>query len=528
MLAGMSTHDALTRRAFVAGAAGAGAAAISAGSPLGAFAARRAKDPFVTRGAFDLGVAAGLPGRHSITLWTHLDDVDRNSRIRLEVATDPGFAHLVQARDVHVAKVRDFTARTQIKGLKAGEQYFYRFHTKHVDSTVGRFRTLRPADSRETVRIGFFSCQDYQAGYYGSHASLAQEDDLDLVVCLGDYIYEQTYYPGPADRKDTSSARHDAFAITQPDFRSKYRLYKADKDLQAMHAAHPFLATWDDHEVEDNYAGSHRDPAKADAQPFRFEDRRLAGYRTFFEYMPRVRASSIDTQVYGSVRLSKMAEFFLLDERQYRDIQPCDDALIVPPCLDTKKPRSFLGSAQKQFFKDGVTQSSSTWKIVGNPLMIMGLDSAPSVAVNVDGWDGYAAERSEVLEHFADKRVQNLSFLTGDIHTFFAGQVTTTGDLTGTPIGTEFVGGSITSLGFENQFPGATVDVIGAGLRVTNPHLTFVDLHRRGFGIAEASADQLKVTYKGPLDATVRNSPVTTIASFKVDAGSNRVDQLAG
>ncbi len=520
--------DPLTRRSFVASAALAGGGVLLGGAD--ALAARKPRprkqrEPFVTRGAFTLGVAAGIPSEREITLWTRVDDVDRNSRISLVIAKDADFRNVVQRKEVRVPTVRDYTARARVTGLKPGEQFFYRFVTKQEQSPVGRFRTARPADSKEPVRVGVFSCMDYRAGYYTGHKALAAEDDLDLVVCLGDYVYEQIFYPGPADRMDTTGKDGDGYVLTLAEYRDKYRLYKADPDLQALHAAHPFVAIWDDHEVEDNYNGDRIDPATADDRPRDLKERKRQGYLAFYEYMPRLRTRPVDTKIYGSVPLGANAEVFLLDQRQYRDPQPCGGEIAVP-CNDVDTPRTFLGKEQKDWFKRAVSTSKARWKVVANQLMIMSLDSAPGTTLNVDAWDGYAAERREILEHFAANGVEDLTFLTGDIHTFFAGDLFTTGRaLGGRPIGTEFVSGSMTSLGLESLFPGPTVQAIQAGIPVNNPHIKFAELSRRGYAVAEASPTELKVEYKGPTSTTVRGAPISTIAKFRVAAGTPQVQR---
>lgn len=515
----------LSRRSFVAAAAVAGGGVVLSGpaSAMAAKSRRKAREPYVTAGGFSLGVAAGLPSEREITLWTSVDDVDRNSRIRLEVARDADFRRTVLKRDVRVPAIRDFTARARVTGLQPGEEYFYRFTTKQEGSQVGRFRTARPTDSAEPVRIGVFSCMDYRAGYYTGHRALAAEPDVDLVVCLGDYVYEQIFYPGPDDRIDTTGANKDGYVLTLAEYRDKYRLYKADPDLQALHAAHPFVAMWDDHEVEDNYNSDRIDPGSTDKRPRSLPERRRQGYLAFYEYMPRLRVKPVDTKLYGSIPLGANAELFLLDERQYRDPQPCGDQ-IAAPCTETDAPRTFLGPAQKAWLKSAVTASKARWKVIANPLMIMSLDSAPGQTLNVDAWDGYAAERRELLEHFLASGVEDLTFLTGDIHTFFAGDVYTTGrQATGRPVATEFVCGSMTSLGFENIFPPATLEAIRTGLPATNPHIKFSELKRRGYGVVEATAGEFRVEYKGPASATVRNSPVSSLAKFKVAAGSRSV-----
>ncbi|MTD43286.1 hypothetical protein GKE82_02920 [Conexibacter sp. W3-3-2] len=517
----------VTRRTVVGGALATGGAVLLGGPA--ALAAkpprRRIREPLLTDGNFHLGVGSGFPGTDEITLWTRVEGVERNSRVRLEVARDPDFRRTVLRRDVRVPVVRDATVHARLKGgpLRPGEEYYYRFTTRRTASDVGRFRTARPADSREPVRIGFFSCQDYQAGYYPAHAALAAQDDLDLVVCLGDYVYEQTFYDGPADRKDTLGAAKDGFVLTLPEWREKYRLYKADPNLRKLHAAHPFIAIWDDHEVEDNYAGERRDTAKGQDAPYDIRERRRNGYLAFFEYMPRLRAKPVDFRIYGSVPLGATAELFLLDQRQYRDPQACTGQIVVP-CPDAETGRrTFLGAEQKAWFKRAVTDSRAQWKVVANQLMIMAVDSVPGTTINVDAWDGYGAERREILEHFRARGVRDLTFITGDIHTFFAGTVHTNGRANTPAVGTEFVGGSITSLGFEDIIPEATArETIKAALRTTNPHISYADFQHRGFGRLEARTDGLRVEYHSvdALDPAAR--PVRQ-AAFSVAPGDTTV-----
>jgi alkaline phosphatase D len=243
--------------------------------------------------------------------------------------------------------------------------------------------------------------------------------------------------------------------------------------------------------------------------------------------MPRLRSKPQDMRTYGSVRLGRTAELFLLDQRQYRDPQPCSGALIVP-CPDAETgARSYLGAQQKAWFKDAVAGSDATWKVVANQLMIMAVDSAPGFTVNVDAWDGYGAERREILEHFAAKGVRDLTFLTGDIHTFFAGEVHTNGRTTTPAIGTEFVGGSITSHGFEGFFPDPVLrESIKNGILATNPHIRYADFERRGYMRFEARTDGIKAEYLR-VDALERRAKATPLASFVVNAGSTEVQRAS-
>src|SRR4051794_20379850 len=319
------------RREFVAAGAGAGLTFAGMG-PLNYVAlAKERKLPVATGGKFAHGVASGIPRPKGITLWTRVSELTRSSKLTLEVASDKHFRHVVKRESVVADANKDFTVHANVDGLKPAHEYFYRFHTKHKNSRVGTFRTLPPADSNQALKIGFYSCQSYEAGYFTAQGALAKEKDLDMVLCLGDYIYEHHYYDGPADRVDKTGANKDGDVQTLAEYRDKYRFYQADKDLQNLHAAHPFVVIWDDHEVEDNYAGSKPDSASTDPEHKEnnnqydrrvpFGDRRKNGYKAFFEAMPRMPAKR--NRLYGSLRLGKMTELFLTDERQYRDLQPC-------------------------------------------------------------------------------------------------------------------------------------------------------------------------------------------------------------
>ena len=273
------------------------------------------------------------------------------------------------------------------------------------------------------MRIGFFSCQDYQAGYYNAHAAMAKED-LDIVVCLGDYIYERTFYEGPADRKDTLGANRDGEVQTLDEYRAKYRMYRRDKNLQAMHAAHPFVAIWDDHEIEDNWAGASPGEATQPAAGCPFLDRRQAGFGPSSSTCPSRPWPTSRTWATSSTAGStwRNAELFLLDQRSYRDDQPCGDEFFTPCPEAETGTRRFLGRQQMDWLKSHLESSDSTWKLIGSQLMAMALDTAAKQPINKDSWDGYGTSGASCSATCDRGASTNVSFLTGDIHTFFAGR----------------------------------------------------------------------------------------------------------
>jgi alkaline phosphatase D len=520
----------MSRRRFVAGAGIGAGALILGGVPVGAGAQRTRRPPFVRTGRFTQGVASGEPSTRAMTLWTRLEGLRADRRLTLEVARDDDFRRVVYRRNVVARASEDGAVKVRVtRGLKPGERYFYRFEARENASSVGRFDTLRPADSAEPVRIAFFSCQDYQAGYFGAHDAIARED-VDLVVCLGDYIYEKNFYEGP--RRDTLGANRDGEVMTLAEYRSKYALYRSDPDLQAMHAALPFLGIWDDHEVEDNYAGDLPGHAADDRRGIGFKSRQLAAYRAYFEWMPFRRPERRNTPNYRRLSLGRNADLFLLDERQYRDPQPCDDQFFVPCPEAETGARTLLGPGQRDWLKQGLEGSRAAWKLIGNQLMVMALDTVGGAPINKDQWDGYGMERRDILQHVSDRGVKDVAFLTGDIHTFFAGDVGIDGRGPES-VATEFVGGSITSLGIPETVQGVTGApippeqflVLTQQVRTVNPHIKYDEQQSRGYGVLTATDSELRVDFKA-VDARRRSTDAPTIASFRVARGEPRVQVL--
>ena len=521
----------MDRREFLAGTG----ALILGGVAVDPARARRAPRPRglpLARGVtFPQGVASGDPGERAVTLWTRPEGADPNTKVILEVAREPDFRRVVARRPVRVREDRDLTVEKWVGGLRPGSQYFYRFETADGSSPVGRFRTSRPADSREPVRIGVFTCQEWQSGYYGAHAVLAGED-VDVVVCLGDYVYEAGY-PGP--RKDTSGAAGNGEVNTLADYRSKYRLYKSDPDLRALHAAHPVVAIWDDHEVSNDYAADSEgfgvSPSKIP-----FPQRRRNAHRAFYEYMPFAPVAPRSRRghdLYRARRLGANVELFLLDERQYRDQRPCGDVPLLPrPCPEAETGhRTMLGAQQLAWLKSGLQDSQATWKLIANQVMMMALEIAPATPLGTDQWDGYGAERRDILSHIEQRGIGDVVFVTGDYHAFFAGDVGVNGRGPGS-VATEFLTGSLTSLSTvetAGNAAGAPLppDVEALPLRAAvalNPHIKYVEERAHGYTILEAHPHELRARYVGvPIDT--RSTAARDLAQFRVARGVPRVQR---
>ena len=461
-------------------------------------------------GRFRQGVLSGDPTPDGVTLLTVLDDVEGKGSVRLEVATDAAFRKVVAKRSITTSGSAGYSVKARITGLKAHERYYYRFETGTSHSPVGRFQTALPEDSNETVRFGFFSCADYTHGYYNAYDLLARED-LDFVVCLGDYIYAESYHAkgktGVRDDK-TGKANSDnpgivREAVSLADYRAKYALYRSDKTLRDVHAKFPMITTWDDHEVQDNYAGNAPggglDPSKHYTAA-----RKAAGYKAFFEAMPVIRQGK--SRIYRQLRFGKNVDLLMLDQRQYRDDQPCGDAT-APPCPELDAPRNYLGRPQMDFTKRRLSASGAAWKVIGNELMMMNAELPGGNYYGFDNWQGYVTEREELLAHIKSAGIKDVVFLTGDIHTFIAGDVRTAKSR-GESVALEFVGGSITSqslgetdlplgggqvLKGNDANPNTPPAIIDA-LRAVNPWVDQADFDHHGYGLVKADAKTFDVT----------------------------------
>jgi alkaline phosphatase D len=501
-----------TRRQFVVRAGTAAAAAILSPSAMAAGLGSARPAALARGGRFSEGVMSGEPTTSAITLWTRVADVEGKVGVDVEVATDRGFRHVVAHKRLTTSGAVNHNVKTRITGLDSHEQYYYRFATATKDGPVGRFRTALPADSLQPVRFAFWSCQDYTHGYYNAHELLAKED-LDFVVCLGDYIYDETYHT-VADKTGVRDDRigraqqatgeagvgYYRAAETLADYRRKYELYRSDPALRKVQARFPTVMLWDDHEVQDNYAGG--DPTGGLPPDHHYSrKRRAAAYKAFFETMPY--SPPKPDRIYRRLRFGRTVDLLVMDQRQYRANQPCNDA-VAPACADWNQPRAFLGRTQMNWLKGQLAASKAAWKVLANEVMIMPTKVLGGSYFTFDSWQGYPQEREELLAFIRDRQIKDVVFVTGDIHIFVAGDVRTNmGD--GDTVAIEFVGGSITSQGLgeidlpagngvvikgNDQNPHTDPGLIEA-LRGINPWVDSADLDHHGYGKIVATKDSL-------------------------------------
>ncbi|NAZ86899.1 alkaline phosphatase [Kineococcus sp. T90] len=505
--------------------AGLGAGLLTAGAtPTDRRPGETLADPFT------LGVASGEPSPDGFVLWTRLapdpyaEDgrggmPERDVPVQWEVAHDPAFRRVVR-RGTEVASARlGHSVHVEVAGLHPGHEYWYRFRvpgrTTHV-SPVGTTRTAPDPRSWGTpLTAAFASCAQYEHGWFTAYRRLAEEQP-DVVVFLGDYIYEYApndYVVGEGNVRDHAGLE----TTTLAGYRQRHAQYKADPDLQAAHAVAPWIVTWDDHEVENNYA----DLVAEEQEPYptreQFAARRAAAYQAYYENMPLRRSTmpkGPDMQLFRRLGWGRLATFHVLDTRQHRSDQPNGDTFPTAGPERDDPNRTLLGARQRDWLLEGLGSSQATWDVIAQQVMFHEHDYVPGVdrGFNPDSWDGYTADCQRLLDGFAERGVENPVVLTGDVHKTYAADLTRDPtDPAARPVGVELVCTSITS-------GGDGTDGYGADQLKDNPDLKLAD-DRRGYGIARFERDAMRAEFRTLQRVSQPGAPVDTRASFVVEAG---------
>ena len=499
----------LDRRAFLLGGL----------AVLGAGALPRAQPPPRWKTSpFSLGVASGDPASDGVVLWTRLAPDPLNGggmapepvNVTWEIGADDGMRRILRSGRAIAAKEWGHAVHVEVDDLDPGRNYWYRFHAGDATSPVGRTKTLPKSGADvNRLRFAFASCQHYEAGYFTAYRHMAAED-LDVVFHLGDYIYE-----GPG--RDTGVRKHHGPELTALDhYRERYAQYRLDADLQAAHAAFPWILTTDDHEVDNNYAADiseNNDPRDV------FLARRAAAYQAYYEHMP-LRRRSIPAgpaiQLYRQFSYGKLASFFVLDTRQYRSDQPCGDNT-KPPCPEVANPAgTLLGPAQERWLLDGLDKSKGIWNVLPQQVMMARVDQmpGPEERVSMDQWSGYDAGRTRLLEFFGRRRPSNPIVLTGDIHSNWVNDLKVDFKDEKSPVvATEFVGTSISSGGDGTDLPERN-----RGVMAENPFVRFCNV-QRGYVSCSVTPQGWQSDYQIVDFVTKKDAPKRTRASFVVTDG---------
>jgi alkaline phosphatase D len=404
----------------------------------------------------------------------------------------------------------------EVDGLEPARWYWYRFRAGREVSPIGRTRTAPAANaSVERFRFAYASCQQYEQGYYGAHHRMLA-DDLDLVVFLGDYIYESSW---GSDHVRKHGAPEP---YTLDDYRARHALYKTDPDLQAAHAAYPWIVTWDDHEVENDYA----DDRSQDAHPREwFLMRRAAAYKAYYEHMPLRRQMvplGPHLRLYHRIAFGNLVQFQLLDDRQFRSHQPCappgrggSSTVGAGDCAARLDPRlSLLGDVQERWLEATLDRSRARWNVIGQQSIMAQVDRKPGPDRQfwTDSWDGYPAARRRLLDFLASRKPANPVVIAGDVHSFWVNDLKPDFDDAASPVvATEIVGTSITSQFWRPQVVDAQ--------RSDNPHVRFADGTWRGYVRVEVTPQQLRADLRAMRTVTQPRGECDTLASFAVEDG---------
>ncbi|ALC83623.1 MULTISPECIES: alkaline phosphatase D family protein [Bacillus] len=518
------------RRRFIHGAGK--IAGISLGltiaQSMGAFTINAA--PRFSSYPFTLGVASGDPLSDSVVLWTRLAPNPLNGGgmpeeavpVKWEIAKDEDFRNIIKKGTEVAQPDLGHSVHAEVYGLEPNQVYYYRFKSGNELSPVGKTKTIpAPGSSVASLSFAFASCQQYEHGFYTAYEHMANED-LDLVFHLGDYIYE--YGPNEYVSKTGNVRTHSGPEIMSlQDYRNRHAQYRSDVNLKAAHAAFPWVVTWDDHEVENNYAD--KIPEKGQSIEA-FVHRRAAAYQAYYEHMP-LRLSSLpngpDMQLYRNFSYGDLASFHVLDTRQYRDDQANGDGNKPPSEESEDASRTLLGTDQEQWLFQSIEKSTASWNVLAQQIFFakwnFGTSEAP--IYSMDSWDGYPAQRQRVIDFINGKEMNNLVVLTGDVHANWASNLhTDLHDPNSRIFGVEFVGTSITSGGNGSDIRADTERILKE-----NPHIRFFNDYR-GYVRCHVTPEQWKADYRVVPFVSEPGAAISTRASFvynKDQAGLQKV-----
>ncbi|QCB43675.1 alkaline phosphatase [Sphingomonas sp. PAMC26645] len=488
----------LTRRTII-GAAAAAPALLGFGR-AGALTSER---------LFSFGVASGDPTPNGVVLWTRLaarplagDGGMGAARVpvRWEIYDDDSGRHLVRAGDAVAEPAWGHSVHVEVSGLQSGRPYWYRFIAGGEASAIGRTRTAPARHALpERLRFCFGSCQKYEDGQFGAWANTVAEDP-DLIVFLGDYIYEEDPSVG------TPRVHLNPAPVDLDGYRVRYATYRLDPLLQAAHAVAPWIVTWDDHEVINDYADL---ADQHNSDPAVMARRRAAAYQAYYEFMP-LRAYSRphgpDMRLYRTLDWGRLAQFQVLDDRQYRSPRGCQSHVrgemsvsVVKDCPDLHDPKaSILGMPQEKWLLDTLSGTKARWNILTQQTQITPYPrrdpahpDGPADMQTVDTWQGYQASRNRIFARWQDANVSNPLVIGGDIHAFVASDIS----YRGKALAPCFVGGSITTQAGDKLLVQNTADL---------PAYRFARNDVRGYGRIDVTPTQCDVAFRAlrnPLDA---------------------------
>lgn len=506
----------IDRRRFLRAALALASASIASAVPTRS----AAQAPRFSRYPFSLGVASGCPTPTSVVLWTRLAPEPLEGggmapepvSVTVEIAKDEAFKDIVRKGESIALPQLAHSVHPEVRGLEPGRAYWYRFIAGKEASAPARTRTAPvPGSGDEKLRFAFASCQHHEHGFYCAYRHMLADDPA-LVVFLGDYIYETSITRDFSRRHATPEPR------TLEAYRNRHALYKGDADLQRMHAAAPWYFTWDDHEVQNDYA----DDRSQDLDP-QFLLRRAAAYQAYYEHVPLRRSSLPEgpaMRMHDQYAWGRLAHFFLLDDRQYRSHQACPrpgrgGSNTVENCEALRDPsRTMLGADQERWLEGALIGSRARWNVLAQQTLMARCDSKPGEGERywTDGWDGYPHARDKLVNFLAERRIANPLVIGGDVHCHYVTDIKRNFDDPASPVvASEFCGTSITS-------PSLAQDRVDA-MKAENAHIKLADGTRRGYVLIDLTAARCTATLRSVDNAKDRASGISTRATFVVEDG---------
>lgn len=516
-------------------------AACSSGSssPKPAAGSGTASIPGIGEDAFALGIASGDPLPGGVLLWTRLAPkplqpdggvTAASVPVDWEVAEDERFSRIVARGRETATPALAHSVHADARGLAPGRDYFYRFRAGTAMSPIGRTRTAPAAGARvDRLRIGVANCQNWEEGLWPAYRGLAAED-VDVVLHLGDYIYEYSPKPG-AIRATTTPERPELDQlVTLTDYRIRHSSYKSDEALRMAHAAFPWMAVWDDHDVENNYAGlvdAPEDTGAKHSDPTAFAKQRAAAYQAYYEHMPIRVGGGVgtpDVRIYRRMVFGDLMTLHLLDTRQYRTPHPCNAEDYAPATCGTGNTTGTMtGAEQEAWLKSGLAAATTRWNALGQQTM-MGqvrgqLNGQGPLLTLVDQNDGYVPYRSRILTYLRD--TQNPVVLSGDIHSAWVNDLRVDFDRPETPVvAPEFVTAAISS-----KFDIISTAFVKSQNERYSPHVRYFDGDHRGYSLHTVTPNSWDAELKIAENVTSPTAPVRTASRWTVPAGQRRAQQ---
>lgn len=473
------------------------------------------------------GVASGDPLSDRVIIWTRvtLDNAPAQIQVNWQVFNDSALTTVVASGTTITDSSKDFTVKTDVTGLQPNTWYYYRFSYDTFYSVTGRTRTL-PVGAVNNVRFAVASCQDYQSGYYNAHRHIAQRNDIDAVLFLGDYTYEDG-----ADDNPVAERYHepDKKTTTLVDYRLRQSLYHLDPDLQAAHQQYPWIVVWDDHETANN---SYTDSAKNhNSNDGLWAARKANAVKAYNEWMPVRLPDSTDVyRIFRQFTWGNLLDLHMIDTRLYDRDRQAGSIVSVNDSLLNDTTRTMLGPVQFSWLENNLKNSGCTWQLIGQQVMMAPLVIPPGAfgpepyIVNGDQWDGYPFERQRLYDFIRNDSIRNVVILTGDIHTAWANDLPLQGYDTANrqqSVAVEFVTPSITS---GNELPPLVSASVVYSLA---DYVRYVDLDQHGYYLLDITPQKVQAEFV--YVSTLESKTFTTTSNYQycVNAGETWLHNCA-